>query len=98
MTQPGESDSSKREIGLRFFKGRRLAPLVGPWISSAIFAALAYYVGRTIPALREVTSLMYAILVVIVVISTGRWLRARSGDRRAGERRTTRRPDLDPPP
>ena len=98
MTQPKESEGSKREIGFRFFKGRRIAPLVGPWISSALFAGLAFYVGHTIPALREVTNLVYAMLLVLVVISTGRWMRARLGDRRAGDRRQTRRPDLDAPP
>ena len=97
MTPPEESKSSKREIGFRFFRGRRLAPLIGPWISSALFAGLAYYVGSTIPALREVTNLVYAMLLVIVVIATGRWMRARTGDRRAADRRQTRRPDLDAP-
>ena len=96
MTQPTETDDLRRGIGFKIFKGRRLGPLVGPWISSIIFAALAFYVGKTIPALREVTGLVYFMLVVLVVIVTGRWLRSRSGDRRNSDRRKSGNPEVFP--
>ncbi len=79
-----------REYGFRFFKGRRLAPLVGPWISSAIFAGLVYYAERTVPALHDVAGIVYWMLLAIVAIATARWARVRGGDRRAADRRKSR--------
>ena len=80
----------QREFGFRFFKGRRLAPLVGPWISSAIFAGLAFYAERTIPALHDVAGIVYWMLLAIVAITTARWARVRGGDRREADRRKSR--------
>jgi hypothetical protein len=80
----------QREYGFRFFKGRRLAPLVGPWISSAIFAGLVYYAEKTIPALHDVAGIIYWMLLAIVTVATARWARVRGGDRRAADRRKSR--------
>lgn len=78
------------ERGFSIFKGRRIGPLLGPWISSAIFAALVYYGETTLPALEEVARLIYVVLALIVFVSTARWLRVRSYDRRARDRRQSR--------
>jgi hypothetical protein len=81
---------AQREYGFRFFKGRRLGPLVGPWISSAVLAGLIYYAETTIPALHDVAGIVYWILLAIVALATARWARVRSGDRRAADRRKSR--------
>jgi hypothetical protein len=91
MDEPGE----KR--GFAFFRGRSLGPLLGPWISSAIIAAIVYYFERTLPALHDVLGAVYWILLGVVVIATWRWFRARSGDRRMADRRRSR-DDSDPTP
>ena len=78
------------EYGFRIFKGRRLGPLVGPWISSAIFAAFVYYGERTLPALHDVAGIVYWMLLGIVLIATARWARIRSRDRREADRRRPR--------
>jgi hypothetical protein len=56
-------------------------------VSSLIFAGLVYYLERTMPALHDVDSLVYWLLAAIVDITTIRWIRARSADRRDKERR-----------
>ncbi len=90
MSEPEDSGKPRREYGFSAFKGRRLAPLVGPWVSSAIFAALIYYAEYTMPALHDVAGLVYWLLLAIVAIATMRWLRVRGGDRREGDRRQSR--------
>jgi len=86
--------TSSGDTGFRVFRGRRLGPLIGPWLSSAIFAAIVYYVDYTIPALHEVAAIIYWFLLAIVAVATARWLRVRSHDRRektdAGHARKTR--------
>lgn len=79
-----------QERGFRVFKGRRLSPLVGPWISSALIAGAVFYMETTIPALAEVAGLIYFVLLIIIVITTGRWLRVRTRDRRSTDRRGIR--------
>ena len=59
-------------------------------MSSAIFAGLVYYGETTLPALAEVARLIYVVLALIVFVSTARWLRVRSRDRRAHDRRQSR--------
>jgi hypothetical protein len=85
MTEPAEG--SRRGIWSRYFRGRRPGPLVGPWVSSLIFAGLVYYLERTMPALHDVVGLIYWLLIAIVVVTTGRWVRARSAERRGTDRR-----------
>lgn len=93
MTEPAEG--SRRGIWSRYFRGRRPGPLVGPWVSSMIFAGLVYYLERTIPALHDVVGPVYWLLVAIVVVATGRWIRARSADRRGKDRRRLDRREPD---
>lgn len=90
MTTPREPVTPKSELGFSMFKGRRLGPLIGPWVSSAIFAGLVYYAETTIPALHDVAGIVYWILLAIVVFSTARWMRVRTADRRAHDRRKSR--------
>lgn len=95
MTEPEEPLVSRRTIWSRFFRGRRPWPLVGPWISSLIFAGIVFYVDQTIPALHDVITIIYWMLLAIVVFTTARWIRARSSDRRStpDRRRKDRRHD-----
>ena len=90
MTTPREPVTPKSKLGFRLFKGRRLAPLIGPWISSAILVGLVYYAEQTIPALHDVAGIVYWLLLAIVVFSTARWMRDRTSDRRAADRRKSR--------
>ena len=80
--------------GFSIFKGRRLGPLVGPWISSAILAAVLYRLETVMPALHDVFGPVYWLLLAIVLLTTWRWLRVRSHDRREADRRQSdRSPD-----
>ena len=88
MTDQEKGEAPER--GFSIFKGRRIGPLVGPWVSSAIFAGLVYYGETTLPALEGVARLIYVVLALIVFVSTARWLRVRSHDRRARDRRQSR--------
>ena len=90
MTDEQEPVTPKNQLGFRLFKGRRLGPLIGPWVSSAVFAGLVYYAESTIPALHDVAGIVYWMLVAIVVIATGRWMRVRTADRRSADRRKSR--------
>lgn len=90
MSEPKESERPTRQYGFSAFKGRRIAPLIGPWVSSAVFAALVYYAERTMPALHDVAGLVYWLLLAIVAIATMRWLRVRGRDRRDSDRRQSR--------
>lgn len=88
-----EEVESRRTLWSRFFRGRRPGPLIGPWVSSLIFAGLLWYVESIIPALHDVIGIIYWMLLALVLFTTLRWLRARSGDRRArnDRRRVDRR-------
>lgn len=90
-----EELESRRTLWSRFFRGRRPGPLIGPWVSSLIFAGLLWYVETIIPALHDVIGIIYWMLLALVLFTTARWLRARSGDRRArnDRRRVDRRDD-----
>jgi hypothetical protein len=92
-----EETDSRRTLWSRFFRGRRPGPLMGPWVSSLIFAGLLWYVETTIPALHDVIGIIYWMLLALVLFTTLRWLRARSGDRRArnDRRRIDRRDEED---
>lgn len=90
-----EDNGSRRGFWSRFFRGRRPGPLIGPWVSSMIFAGILWYVETTIPALHDVIGIIYWMLLALVLFTTLRWMRARSGDRRARHerRRADRRDD-----
>ena len=96
MTGTPEPGPSRRGIWSRFFRGRRPGPLVGPWVSSIIFAGIVYYFERLLPALHDVVGPIYWLLLAIVLISTARWARARSSERRTAQRRRLERRDPNP--
>lgn len=85
-----EPEIPRNSIGFRIFRGRRLGPLIGPWISSAFLAGLVNYTERTVPALQEVARLIYLLLLGIVLFTTWRWFRARGSNRRKKDRRDPR--------
>jgi hypothetical protein len=87
MTDPPESTDPKPDLWHRIFHGRRPGPLLGPWLSTGIVAAIAYGFERKLPAFRDVVGTLYWILLAIALIATARWLRTRSGDRRSSDRR-----------
>ena len=87
MDDDTERDAPREKRGFPVFKGRSLGPLLGPWISSAIIAGVVYYFETTLPALHDVLGAVYWILLGIVLITTWRWLRVRTRDRRSSDRR-----------
>jgi hypothetical protein len=92
MTEP--SDTGRPARGLAIFRGRSLGPLLGPWLSSAIFAAILWRLEKVMPALHDVFGPVYWLLLAIVLITTWRWFRVRSRDRREADRRKSdRNPD-----
>lgn len=74
-------------LRLHIFRGRRLGPLLGPWIACIIVAALVYYFEIQMPAFHVVLKPVYWLLGIIVVVTTIRAVRSRSGIRRTAERR-----------
>jgi peptidoglycan/LPS O-acetylase OafA/YrhL len=84
--------------GLEIFHGRRLGPLVSAWIGAAIVAGIVFWIDRQQPAFHEILLPMYWLIVVMLIITTGRWLRSRQGDRRDHERRKNFRRDTDSHP
>ncbi|MEO8192678.1 MAG: hypothetical protein ABI681_02425 [Gemmatimonadales bacterium] len=79
--------SALDDLSRRLFHGRNPGPLLGPWIACTIIAGGIYIFERKMPAFHEVVKPLYFIVVVILVIATGRWLRERQGIRRGGDRR-----------
>jgi hypothetical protein len=71
----------------RFLHGRRLSPLIKPWIAGLIVAGLVFYFETVMPAFHEVVKLVYFVIAVFLVIVTGRAFRSRERGRRVGERR-----------
>ena len=94
MEDDAERGPPREKRGFLAFKGRSLGPLLGPWISSAIIAGVVYYVETTLPALHDVLGAVYWILLGIVLITTWRWFRVRSRDRRSTDRRGRDRPGV----
>lgn len=80
-------EEAGRSIWSRFFRGRRPAPLIGPWVSSLILAGILWYVETTIPALHDVIGIIYWMLLALVLFTTLRWMRPRSDDRREQDNR-----------
>jgi hypothetical protein len=83
----GPQPESEKSTGLRLFHGRRFGPLLGPWIACLIAAGVVYYFETQLPAFHVVVKPVYWILALIVVVTTVRALRQRSGSRRTAERR-----------
>ena len=90
MSEP-HSDDTPKEPQRRFFYGRHLAPLLKPWAACFIVAAGVYAFENAMPAFHDVVKLIYFIIGVIFVITTGRALRTRGGNRRVHERRRSER-------
>ncbi len=83
-THPDESLKQTRQ---RFFHGRRIGPLLTPFIVCLIVALLVYLFERSMPAFHEVVKIGYFIITVIFIVATGRAFRTRERGRRVSERR-----------
>ena len=77
----------------RFLHGRRLTPLIKPWVACLIVAGLVFYFETKMPAFHEVVKIVYFVIAVVLVIITARAVRTREGNRRKGERRHADRRD-----
>ena len=86
MTAP-HPDHNRKGTGWRLFYGRKPGPLLGPWIACALIAGGVFLFETKMPVFHEVVKIIYFILLVIVVIATGRWFRIRGPDQRHAERR-----------
>lgn len=67
--------------------GRRTGGLIRFWVAVLVIGAGLYWIGRTIPAARNLLALGYWILAAFALFFTVRWYRPRHGDRRHGDRR-----------
>lgn len=66
---------------------RRTVGLIRFWLAGLVIAAALYWIGRTIPAARDLLVPGYWILGAMALFFTVRWYRPRRGDRRRAERR-----------
>ena len=66
---------------------RRTGGLIRFWSAILVIAAGLYWVGRTMPAARDLLIPGYWILAAFALFFTVRWYRPRHGDRRRGDRR-----------
>ena len=84
-------DETPKRTGKKLFYGRSLGPLLGPWVACVSIAAGVFLFETKMPVFHEVVKIVYFILLVILVIATGRWFRIRGtrrqNDRRQGDRR-----------
>ncbi|HUQ19050.1 MAG TPA: hypothetical protein VM099_05505 [Gemmatimonadaceae bacterium] len=90
MTQPASGFTRARQ---NFFD-RRFAPLIAVWIVAAVLVGLIYWFERAMPAFDVVVKPVYALIVLLAIIFTARWVRTRGkGNRRnhPDRRRTDRR-------
>lgn len=86
MTAP-HPDRNKKGTWWRLFYGRNLGPLLGPWIACIIVAGGVFWFETELPVFHEVVKIIYFIVVVILIIATGRWFRIRGPNQRHAERR-----------
>lgn len=66
---------------------RRTGGLIRFWLAGLAIAAGLFWIGRTMPAARELLVPGYWILGAMAFFFTVRWYRPRRGDRRREERR-----------
>ncbi len=66
---------------------RRTGGLIRFWLAGLIIAAGLFWIGRTMPAARDLLIPGYWILGAMAVFFTVRWYRPRRGDRRRSDRR-----------
>lgn len=84
-------DRSVKGTAKKLFYGRSLGPLLGPWIACILIAIGIFTFETQMPVFHEVVKIIYFILLVILVIATGRWFRVRKGRRRNADRRHAER-------
>jgi len=89
MTDPHPDGRLKGTVN-NLVRGRNLGPLLGPWIACTIIATGVFILETKLPVFHDVVQILYFILLVVLVIATGRWLRGRRGQRRQAERRQDR--------
>ncbi|MCR4341488.1 MAG: hypothetical protein NUW01_16545 [Gemmatimonadaceae bacterium] len=66
---------------------RRTGGLIRFWLAGLVIAVGLYWVGRTMPAARDLLVPGYWILGALALFFTVRWYRPRRGDRRQSDRR-----------
>ncbi|MBA3579928.1 MAG: hypothetical protein H0W42_08085 [Gemmatimonadaceae bacterium] len=66
---------------------RRTGGLIRFWLAGLAIAAGLYWIGRTMPAARDLLIPGYWILGAMAVFFTVRWYRPRRGERRRSDRR-----------
>lgn len=66
---------------------RRTGGLIRFWLAGLAIAAGLFWIGRVMPAARELMVPGYWILAGMAFFFTVRWYRPRRGDRRREERR-----------
>lgn len=74
----------------RVFVGRRTGGLVRFWAAGLLLAGGLFWIGRIIPAARDLLIPGYWILGALAVFFTVRWYRPRRGERRRSDRRDQR--------
>lgn len=92
-TRPGfENETPVRRLALT---RRRTGGLLRFWLAGLAIAAGLFWIGRMMPAARDLLVPGYWILGAFVLFFTVRWYRPRRGDRRRRDRRERRAPDDD---
>ena len=81
------SDGNEKGTSKKLLYGRNLGPLLGPWIACILIGTGVFIFETKLPVFHEVVKIIYFILVVILVIATGRWFRIRGARRQTGDRR-----------
>jgi hypothetical protein len=63
------------------------------WVAALLLAGGLYWFQRSVPSMIDMVTPFYAMLVLVVLAASGRWLYNRYwlGDRRRTERRRIRR-------
>jgi hypothetical protein len=79
---------------VKLLHGRHVGPLLTMWAAALVFVAALYWLQETLPALDDLITPLYVVVVIILIWATTRWVRERShvraqryGDRRHRDRR-----------
>ncbi|MEO8577607.1 MAG: hypothetical protein ABI556_12935 [Gemmatimonadales bacterium] len=84
-------DGKLKRTAKKLFYGRSLGPLLGPWIACILIGTGIFILETKMPVFHEVVKIIYFILLVILVIATGRWFRVRGTRRKNADRRHAER-------